>query len=102
MARPMPDAAPVTSAVSPSGSLPCRALPDLVDVQGAVNRNGVAVTYAFPTTISTACATSSGMPRRPIGTFLADPLRWDPIMSVSIRDGATALTVTPSLATRTA
>jgi hypothetical protein len=57
---------------------------------------------ASPTTISTACATSSGEPRRPIGTVPAYPSLPGAIMSVSISDGATALTVTPSLAVRAA
>ena len=60
------------------------------------------VMYAFPTTISTACATSSGRPRRPSGTFLAYSSRRAAIISVSVSDGETAFTVTPSRTSRAA
>ena len=53
-------------------------------------------------TISTACATSSLVPKRPMGMRAGDDATPDRTMSVSISDGDTAFTVTPSLTKRAA
>ncbi|HYZ25227.1 MAG TPA: hypothetical protein VE690_24085 [Rhodopila sp.] len=56
----------------------------------------------MPTSIITTCATSSAVPNRPSGIRAAEDASPARTMSVSISDGATALTVIPCFTSRAA
>ena len=60
------------------------------------------VIYSFPISIITTWATSSPVPNRPSGIRAGEDASPDLTMSVSISDGATALTVMPCLTRRAA